>query len=145
MYLACADLIPHFDLGSFWSPFQDVEKPIFMMQDSNETDAVDPTLPRFFKKQTGWYETVSVYDTLHLDFSDISTWSPVLGLQDKVVTPLSGPIGKARVRDIILHYATNFFQFAAGRGTDHLFRRPSLQWHEVTYLHGSFFESTFNE
>lgn len=116
-----------------------------MMQDSNETDAVDPTLSKFFKKQTSWYETVSVYDTLHLDFSDISTWTLALGLENKVETPLNGPIRKARVREIILYYATNFFQFAAGCGSDYLFRHPSLRWHEVTYLHGSFFNSTFDE
>jgi hypothetical protein len=107
-----------------------------MMQDSNETDAVDPTLARFFKLQTSWYETVSVYDTLHLDFSDISSWAVVLGLQHQVVTPLSGPIGKRRAHEIILEYTTSFFRFVAGTGSEQLFFRPSLEWHEVTYVHG---------
>ena len=100
-----------------------------MMQDSNETDAVDPTLARFFKLQTGWYETVNVYDTLHLDFSDISSWAVVLGLQHEVVTPLSGPIGKIRAHEIILEYATSFFRFVAGTGSERIFRNPSLEWH----------------
>ena len=95
-----------------------------MMQDSNETDAVDPTLARFFKLQTSWYQTVSVYDTLHLDFSDISSWAVVLGLQHQVVTPLSGPIGKPRAHDIILEYATSFFMSVCTQATHAPYRIP---------------------
>lgn len=125
--------------GAFWEPFfPDVGKPFLTMTSINHTVQFDPSLTKFSKLQSGWNEILSVYDSAHLDYSDIGLWPQLLNLGEKgeLSTPEIGPIGGIRMLQIVRAYVTQFLDFVCD-GAEGILRRPSLEWWEVIYLSGT--------
>lgn len=115
----------------------DVRHPVLMMSSINHTTQSDPSWSEFQEHQTGWWESLGVYGSGHLDYSDITTWNGALGfpplLQDQF-----GPTGGVRTTQIARKYVGDFFQWVQGKGKGVL-AAPSLTWREVIYVNGSDF------
>ena len=115
----------------------DIRKPVLLMSSINHTLQFDPTWAEFQDAQTGFWESVSIYGSAHLDYSDVALWNNSLGFRSTPNVAI-GPIGGARAMQIARKYLTDFFEWAGGssRGKGVL-AAPSLQWSEVIYVNGS--------
>lgn len=117
----------------------DVGIPVFLMSSINHTTQYDPSWAEFQEHQTGWWESVSIYGSGHLDYSDITMWNSVLGFPS-LVQEQFGPTGGVRTMEIARKYVGDFFRWVEGRGKGVL-AAPSLEWMEVVYVNGSDFKS----
>ncbi|KAL7952442.1 Alpha/Beta hydrolase protein [Trichoderma compactum] len=113
----------------------DVGRPVFLMTSINHTTAADPSWKVFEQHQTGWWQSVSVYGSGHLDYSDITSWNSALGFSTLVQTDF-GFLGGVRMTHIIQKYVRDFLAFVAGSGKGVL-AGPSLEWREVIYVGGN--------
>lgn len=113
----------------------DARRPVFLMSSLNHTTESDPSWNVFQEHQTGWWQSVSVYGSGHLDYSDITAWNGALGFPTLIQSDF-GPIGGARMAQIVRKYVTDFLALVAGSGKGVL-GGPSLEWREVIYVSGS--------
>ena len=113
-----------------------VGRPVFLMSSVNHTTQYDPTWAQFQDHQTGWWESVSIYGSVHIDYSDITTWGVALGFPPIVEEPLGGPTGGVRTTQIIRQYLADFSSWIQGNGQG-VMTTPSLEWKEVIYVNGS--------
>ncbi|KAK7409066.1 hypothetical protein QQX98_008770 [Neonectria punicea] len=70
----------------------DVGRPVFLMSSINHTTQLDPSWAEFQEHQTGWWESVSIYGSGHLDYSDITAWNSALGYPSLIRSEF-GPTG----------------------------------------------------
>lgn len=118
----------------------DVGRPVFLISSINHTTQFDPSWTEFQKHQTGWWESVSLYGSGHLDFSDIALWNSVLGFPPLLQASF-GPTGGFRTMQIARKYIGDFFEWIEGKGKGVL-AAPSLEWREVVYVNGTDFLET---
>ncbi|KAK7428888.1 hypothetical protein QQZ08_004658 [Neonectria magnoliae] len=70
----------------------DVGRPVFLMSSINHTTQLDPSWAEFQEHQTDWWESVSIYGSGHLDYSDITAWNSALGYPSLIRSEF-GPTG----------------------------------------------------
>ena len=116
----------------------DVHRPVFMFSSVNHTDPSDPSWAEFPARQTAWWEKIAVYGAGHADYSDITTWRELLGLE-RLLQPEFGPTGGPRTTDIVRQYLATFFGWVEGKSGKGVLAGPSLRWWEVVYENGSDF------
>lgn len=126
--------------GAFPEPetvVTDVGRPVLLLSSINHTTQYDPSWAVFQEHQTGWWESLSLYGSGHLDFSDITMWNSVLGFPS-LLQPSFGPTGGLRTTQIARKYVGDFFKWVEGKGKGVL-AAPSLKWREVIYVDGTDF------
>ncbi|KAF2004291.1 alpha/beta-hydrolase, partial [Amniculicola lignicola CBS 123094] len=106
----------------------DVRRPVFLMSSINHTVQSDPSWAEFQEHQTGWWESVSIYGSGHLDYCDIAMWKDTLGF-GRFVQEQFGPVGGVRVTRIARKYVGDFFAWVEG-GDKGVLDTPSLEWRE---------------
>lgn len=115
----------------------DVGRPVLLMSSINHTIQGDPSWAEFQDHQTGWWESIAIYGSGHLDYCDIAMWNETLGLES-VVQEQFGPIGGSRTTHIARKYVGDFFGWVEG-GIKGVIGSPSLKWREAVYVNGSDF------
>lgn len=118
----------------------DAGLPVFLMSSINHTVQMDPSWTEFQNHQTSWWESVSIYGSGHLDYSDITTWIGALGYPPLVQAEF-GPTGGVRTVEIARKYVGDFFAWVEGEGKKGkgVLAAPSLKWKEVVYVNGTDF------
>ncbi|KAI9162995.1 putative 1-alkyl-2-acetylglycerophosphocholine esterase [Paramyrothecium foliicola] len=112
-------------------PEADVGKPVVQLGQDMHTPELDATWGTFPKWQTGWWRTILVAGSQHLDFSDATFWKTV----DTNFT--RGPIDGLRMVDVTRTYLKAFFDETLLGKEQPILDGPSEEWPEVTIYDGS--------
>ncbi|CAJ2509267.1 Uu.00g142930.m01.CDS01 [Anthostomella pinea] len=109
----------------------DIHRPTMLLgQDGHDADDGDLSWEIFPAAQTGWWRTMFVNGTAHLDFSDWTFWKTLGG------KPL-GTIDGARMVDVTREFVTAFFNYTILGQEEGVLTSPGPVWPEVSVYDGS--------
>lgn len=124
--------------GSFWNKLNsseaDVKRPSLLLGFDGHDATTDPTWGTYPEYQTSWWRLITVNDTGHTDWSDITFWKSL----DPPVKTSTGNISTARMIEITNTFLGGFFNWTLlGMDERELFNDPTYVFPDTVLVGGS--------